>query len=47
MLRFEYEIEDAAHGTALATGFTKHVFCGRDFKPRKLPEKYRALFGIA
>jgi acyl-CoA thioester hydrolase len=47
MLRFEYEIEDADHGSALATGFTKHVFCDRDFKPRKLPEKYRALFGVA
>ena len=47
MLRFEYAIEDASSGTALATGFTKHVFCDRDFKPRKLPEKYRALFGLA
>jgi hypothetical protein len=23
------------------------VFCGRDMKPRKLPQKYWPLFGIA
>ena len=33
-------------GRRLATGETKHVFCGRDRKPRKLPEKYHPSFGI-
>ena len=28
---------DQASGTRLAHGFTKHIFCGRDFRP-KLPE---------
>src|SRR3982074_3822212 len=30
----------------LAEGETKHVFCGRDLKPVRLPERYRANFGI-
>jgi acyl-CoA thioester hydrolase len=46
MVRFGYEMR-LAGGRVLATGETKHVFCGRDLKPRKLPEKYRSLFGIA
>jgi acyl-CoA thioester hydrolase len=45
MVRFEYEIANS-EGRSLATGFTKHVFCGRDGRPAKLPEKYRPLFGI-
>ena len=46
MVKFEYELqgEDAR---SLATGYTKHVFCGRDRKPHRLPEKYYAAFGIA
>jgi acyl-CoA thioester hydrolase len=45
MVRFDYELlgED---GRALATGYTKHVFCGRDRRPHRLPEKYHAAFGI-
>jgi acyl-CoA thioester hydrolase len=45
MVKFAYEIrvaEDA--GRKLATGATSHVFCGRDMRPTKLPEKYRANF---
>ena len=34
-------------GRRLATGFTKHIFCGRDRRAAKLPEKYRPLFGIS
>jgi acyl-CoA thioesterase FadM len=30
----------------LATGDTKHVFCNREMRPVKLPQKYRRLFGI-
>ena len=46
MIRFEYEIFNQASGTRLAMGFTKHIFCGRDVRPTKLPEKYWAIFGI-
>lgn len=45
MVRFDYELlgED---GRSLATGYTKHVFCGRDRRPHRLPEKYHPAFGI-
>jgi acyl-CoA thioester hydrolase len=46
MLSFSYEIVEKLSGRRLATGETKHVFCDRDYKPVKLPEKYRAVFGI-
>ena len=46
MIRFGYEMIGASDGRRLATGATKHVFCGRDRKPRKLLEKYRGAFGI-
>jgi acyl-CoA thioester hydrolase len=46
MVRFGYEMTEAADGRVLATGETKHVFCDRDRKPKKLPEKYRAAFGM-
>ena len=45
MVRFQYEMAEAS-GRRLATGETKHIFCNRDRKPIKLPEKYRAAFGI-
>ena len=44
MVRFRYEIRNAATGQRLATGETKHIFCNRDLKPARLPTKYRALF---
>lgn len=43
MIRFGYEMREASSGGTLATGETKHLFCGRDLKPVKLPEKYRPL----
>jgi acyl-CoA thioester hydrolase len=46
MIHFEYELIAAEDGRALAQGFTKHVFCGRDRRPAKLPEKYRAMLGM-
>ena len=46
MVHFGYEMTDASSHRRLATGETKHVFCGRDRKPRKLPEKYHRSFGI-
>ena len=46
MVSFAYEIRSTDEGRKLATGETKHVFVGRDLKPVRLPEKYRAKFGI-
>ena len=46
MVRFGYEMIEASGGRRLATGETKHIFCGRDRKPVKLPEKYRRAFGM-
>lgn len=44
MVRFDYEIRHAETAQVLVTGHTKHVYLGRDFKPRKLPEQYRSVF---
>jgi acyl-CoA thioester hydrolase len=46
LVRFSYRISSGEDGRLLAEGFTKHVFCGRNRKARKLPEKYRLLFGV-
>jgi acyl-CoA thioester hydrolase len=46
MLRFGYEMLEHAANRRLATGETKHFFCNRERKPIKLPDKYRAAFGI-
>jgi acyl-CoA thioester hydrolase len=46
MIRFGYEMTETTTGRHLATGETKHIFCGTDGKPKKLPEQYRAAFGI-
>ena len=46
LVRFEYELANAADDRCIATGFTKHVFCGPDRRPRRLPEKYHAALGI-
>jgi acyl-CoA thioester hydrolase len=46
MIRFEYELLAAEDGRRLATGYTKHVFCGPDRRPKKVPQKYYAKLGI-
>ncbi len=46
LVRFGYEIRSAADGRVLATAETKHVFCGRNMRPVRLPQKYHARFGI-
>ena len=44
VMKYAYELLRDSDGTLLATGATTHVICGRDGKPKQLPEKYRAKF---
>ncbi|HKW97694.1 MAG TPA: thioesterase family protein [Bryobacteraceae bacterium] len=46
MVSFGYEMRLAESGRKLATGATRHIFCSRDVKPVRLPQKYWAAFGI-
>ena len=46
MVRFDYELYDQTSGVRLANGFTKHIFCGRNFRPAKLPQKYWPQFNM-
>lgn len=45
-VRFAYEIRNSETGRVLATGETRHLFCGRNLRPRRLPEKFHPQFGI-
>jgi acyl-CoA thioester hydrolase len=45
-MRFQYEMRAAHDNRLIATGETNHIFCGRDMKPKKLPQQYRASFGM-
>lgn len=47
MVRFDYEMRAAEGGRRLATGYTKHIFCGPDLKPTRLPLKYFKEFGLS
>jgi acyl-CoA thioester hydrolase len=44
VVKYAYELLRDSDSTLLATGATTHVICGRDGKPKQLPEKYRAKF---
>src|SRR5437763_1014512 len=44
MVTFQYEM--SAEGKMLATGFTRHIYVSREMQRVRLPDKYRALFGI-
>jgi acyl-CoA thioester hydrolase len=44
VVRFAYELFRDADGQLLATGETKHIICGRNGKPKLLPQKYRSVF---
>jgi len=46
VVTFGYEMRLGADDRKLATGHTKHIFLGTDFRPAKLPEKYLEMFGI-
>jgi len=41
IVRFSYEIFLDEDSTLLATGYTTHVVCGRNGRPKSLPPKYR------
>ena len=43
---FGYEMRLADADRKVASGSTRHIFCDREMKPARLPEKYRAAFGI-
>jgi len=45
-IAFQYEIWRDADKQLLATGETRHVICGKDGRPKHLPEKYRQLFTV-
>ena len=44
MVRFAYELLRDPDGVLLATGETTHVICGKNGRPKLMPEKYRAKF---
>ena len=44
VVKYSYEVLRDADGVLLATGATTHVICGKDGKPKQLPEKYRNKF---
>jgi acyl-CoA thioester hydrolase len=44
VIRFAYELFRDADGQRLATGETTHIICGRNGKPKLLPQKYRRIF---
>ena len=46
LVEFAYEMRLADSGRKLGTGSTRHIFCNREMKRVRLPEKYRAAFGI-
>ena len=44
VVKYAYEILRDSDDTLLATGETTHVICGKDGKPKQLPQKYRDKF---
>ena len=46
MATFRYEMCSPADGRIIATGFTRHIFLSRDFRPARLPQKYLRFFGL-
>jgi acyl-CoA thioester hydrolase len=43
IIKFAYEVFRDTDGQLLATGETTHVICGGNGRPKRLPEKYRAI----
>lgn len=46
LIEFEYRISAADTGRKIATGATTHIFCNRELRPCRLPEKYWPAFQV-
>ena len=46
VVQFEYEMRLAESDELLLTGWTKHLCVGADMKAARLPDRYRAMFGL-
>ena len=46
IVKFSYELIREGDEQLLATGETKHVICGKNGRPKSLPEKYRAALAV-
>jgi acyl-CoA thioester hydrolase len=46
IIKFSYEVIREADGKVLANGTTTHIICGRNGRPKMLPEKYRSVFDL-
>ena len=44
MAEFHYELRLAENGQVLASGYTKHIWTGRDMRPARLPQEYYKVF---
>jgi acyl-CoA thioester hydrolase len=44
VIRFRYEIRNNDSGMLLATGDTTHIVTDREFRPVRLPDRYRRYF---
>jgi acyl-CoA thioesterase FadM len=43
-VRYSYQLLRDSDDQILATGATTHVICGKDGKPKQLPQKYQEKF---
>lgn len=46
VIRYRYAVIGKEKGQLLATGETAHVVTGRNHRPARLPERYRAYFSL-
>jgi acyl-CoA thioester hydrolase len=47
LLKFHYDMRRVADGREICTAETVHLYLSRDrFRPIRLPEKYKAAFGV-
>jgi acyl-CoA thioester hydrolase len=46
IVKFAYEVFRDTDGELLATGATTHIICGRNGRPKLLPQKYRVLLAV-
>ncbi len=47
VMRFQYEIRNNATGKLLATGESVHVVTDSQFRPARMPERYRQYFDLS